>query len=68
MMLTKSRAIESIQSMPDQVTIKEIIEHLQSLDDLETALEAIQHGTTRPHAIVMQEARQWLKDQQWPQL
>lgn len=63
-MLTKSRVIESIQSMPDQITMEDIIERLQSLDDLETALDDIRKGRVHQHNDVMAEARQWLKDKQ----
>ncbi len=66
-MLTKSRVIESLQSMPEQLTMEDIIDRLQSLDDLETALDDIRTGKVHTHEEVMAEARQWLKDKQWRQ-
>jgi len=66
-MLTKSRVIESLQSMPEQLTMEDIIDRLQSLDDLETALDDIRKGHVHPHEEVMTEARQWIKDRQWQQ-
>jgi Zn-dependent alcohol dehydrogenase len=61
-MLTKSRVIESLQSMPERITMDEIVERLQSLDDLETALDDIRKGNGLKHEDVMAEARQWLKE------
>jgi|GEM_PF-2088281 len=61
-MLTKSRVIESIQTMPEELTIEDVIDKLQSLDDLETALNDIRTGQVHQHEIVMAEARQWLAD------
>ena len=61
-MLTKSRVIESLQGMPDQITMEEIIDRLQSLDDLETALDDIRKGNGYKHEDVMAEVRQWLKE------
>lgn len=66
-MLTKSSVLESLETLPEQATIKDIIEYLQSLDDLEAAIEAMQNGTARPHVVVMEEARAWIKAKQWPQ-
>jgi hypothetical protein len=43
-MLTKTRVIESIQNMPEHITLDEDIDRLQSLDDLETALDDIRKG------------------------
>lgn len=63
-MLTKSRVIESIQSMPDQLTLNDIIDHLQSLDDLETTLNDIRTGAVHAHEDVMAQARQWIRDKQ----
>ena len=63
-MLTKSRVIESIQSMPEQITMEDIIDRLQSLEDLEMALDDIRKGKVRPHDDVMAQARQWLKEKQ----
>ena len=65
-MLTKSRVIESLQSMPDKVTVEEIIDRLHSLDDLETAIDDIRKGNGHKHEDVMAEARQWLSEKQWP--
>ncbi len=61
-MLTKSRVIESIQTMSEELTIEDIIDKLQSLDDLETALNDITMGQVHKHETVMAEARQWLAD------
>lgn len=61
-MLTKSRVIESLQSMPEQITMEDIIDRLQSLDDLETALDGIRKGDGYKHEDVMAEARRWLKE------
>ncbi|ADB36231.1 hypothetical protein [Spirosoma linguale] len=66
-MLTKTRVIESLQSMPEQITMEDIIDRLQSLDDLETALDDIRKGNGYQHEDVMSEARQWIKDKQWQQ-
>lgn len=66
-MLTKSRVIESLQSLPEQITMEDIIDRLQSLDDLETALDDIQKGNVHKHDAVMADARKWLSDKQWQQ-
>ena len=60
-MLTKDKIKKTIDSLPDDFTLKDIIEELVVLDKIEQGLKDVKEGNVYTTDQVRQKLEKWLK-------
>jgi hypothetical protein len=60
-MITKTQLINTIESLPDNLTINQVIDHLVFLEKVEKGLKDSQEGKTYTKAKAKEKLKKWLK-------
>lgn len=59
-MSDKQLALETINDLPDEVTMSEISDKIEFLAAIQKGLDQVERGETVPHAEVKRQLAQWL--------
>lgn len=59
--MTRNKAIEAVEQMPDKFEIEQLIEKLIFMEKVEEGLEDIKNGNLTSHEDVVQQVSSWSK-------
>ncbi|MDQ3191384.1 MAG: hypothetical protein M3Q58_07320 [Bacteroidota bacterium] len=59
-MLTRNKIIESIQKLPEKVSLDEVLDRIILLDKIETGLQQSKNGNTTPDDQLDEKLPEWL--------
>jgi len=60
-MLSREKIIETLQKMPDQVSLDEVLDRIILLDKIETGLQQSEAGMITPDAQLDKKLPEWLQ-------
>jgi predicted transcriptional regulator len=60
-MLTKTQIIDSLNNLPENVTIDQVIEHLVVVDKVQRGLNDSAEGKVYPKEEAREKMKKWLK-------
>lgn len=60
-MLTRNKIIESIQKLPEKVSLDEVLDRIILLDKIETGLQQSKNGNTTPDDQLDEKLPEWLR-------
>ena len=60
-MITKTQIIESMNTLPDNLTIEQVIEHLIFIDKIQQGLDDSENGRINTKEEAKEKLQKWLK-------
>ena len=60
-MITKTQILNSLENLPENVTIDQVIEHLMSIEKIQKGMDDDKNGRTNSKEEAKQKLSKWIK-------